>query len=242
VAHTNLASIPSCACQGLLSRGRAHQSTSVASVRGAVDHPQVDRWLSGGLRTKARIITAADDASWSEVADLVSAAEVDGACPHGMFTRDSVRWAVGVLLSRSVRLDSAGGETVLVPFADFANHSVDADCFLDFDAGSGAVGVRLDRGYAPGEQVRGAGVAQLIRCSIARCRRLMRQGVFGFWTGGVCRSSPALLAGALSCIVQRRPNARPGLRHRCLSAMAPKAAARWVGAGGCMDTEWWLGR
>ncbi|KAI8468014.1 MAG: hypothetical protein J3K34DRAFT_23211 [Monoraphidium minutum] len=114
---------------------------------------EVDRFLVGGTRSKARVIIDADAATWSEVEPLVRAAEADGGCPRGMFTRQAVQWGVGLLLSRSVRLDSAGGETVLVPYADFANHAVAADCFLDYDAGSGAVAVRIDRGYAPGEQV-----------------------------------------------------------------------------------------
>lgn len=117
--------------------------------------PQADRWLSPGLRAKARIIEEANAATWHQIAPLVARAEASGAAPPGMFTRGSVAWGVGLLLSRSVRLDAAGGDTVLVPYADFANHDVGADCFLDYDAGSDCVGVRLDRGYAPGEQVRG---------------------------------------------------------------------------------------
>jgi len=107
----------------------------------------------GGLRTKARVILDASAATWSEAAPRIARAEADGLCPPGMLTQRAVTWGVGQLLSRSVRLDGAGGETVLVPFADFANHSVSADCFLDWDAGSRSVGVRLDRGYAAGEQV-----------------------------------------------------------------------------------------
>ncbi|GBF95178.1 hypothetical protein Rsub_07891 [Raphidocelis subcapitata] len=114
---------------------------------------EVDRWLVGGLRAKAGIILAADAATWHEVAPLIAAAEADGAAPRGALARESVRWGVGQLLSRSVRLDAAGGDTVLVPFADFANHSVGADCFLDYDARSGTVAVALDRAYSPGEQV-----------------------------------------------------------------------------------------
>jgi hypothetical protein len=114
---------------------------------------EADRWLVGGLRSKARVIEEAEAATWSEIAPAAAAAEAAGAAPRGLFTREAVRWGVGQLLSRSVRLDSAGGDTVLVPFADFANHSVGADCYLDHDAASGTVGLRLDRAYAPGEEV-----------------------------------------------------------------------------------------
>lgn len=113
----------------------------------------MDRWLRGGLRTKARTILAASAATWSEVAAAAAAAEAAGGAPRGVFTRDAAAWGVGLLLSRSVRLDSAGGDTVLVPFLDFANHGVTSDCYIDLDAASGRVGVRLDRAYAPGEEV-----------------------------------------------------------------------------------------
>ena len=122
-------------------------------MRAPLWRAQADRWLGPGLRAKARIIEAAAAATWSEAAPRAAAAEAAGAAPRGMFTRDAVAWGVGVLLSRSVRLDSRGGATVLVPYADFANHAVDADCYLDYDAPSDSVGVRVDRGYAPGEQV-----------------------------------------------------------------------------------------
>jgi hypothetical protein len=114
---------------------------------------EADRWLRGGLAAKACIILAAEEATWAEVAPALAEAEAAGAAPQGALSRDAVKWGVGILLSRSVRLDAAGGATVLVPFADFANHSPSADCFLDYDAPSDAVCAKLDRAYAAGEQV-----------------------------------------------------------------------------------------
>lgn len=140
---------------------------------------QADRWLVGGLRTKARVITDAAAATWSEVEPHIRAAEAAGAAPAGAFSRDAVQWGVGLLLSRSVRLDSASGDTVLVPFADFANHGLDADCYLDYDAATRTVGVRIDRAYAPGEQVEGpggerrAGLCRSVRRSRGLCFLLL---------------------------------------------------------------------
>eukprot|EP00878_Enallax_costatus_P028717 GHUV01031052.1.p1 GENE.GHUV01031052.1~~GHUV01031052.1.p1 ORF type:complete len:258 (+),score=106.58 GHUV01031052.1:375-1148(+) len=71
-----------------------------------------------------------------------------------MFTRSDIQWAVGVCLSRSVRLDDLAGEPiVLVPFADFLNHDVNSEAFLVWDEQQQAVVLRPDRSYKAGDQV-----------------------------------------------------------------------------------------
>jgi hypothetical protein len=129
-----------------------------------------------GLRHKAAEILAAADATWREVssaaaaaaAALMAAGEESAAAPYA--SRARLEWALSVLLSRVVRLDSApGAPSALVPWCDFLNHAPQAACYLDLqEEGQGrrggeqeqqeeqeaaVVGVRVDRAYNPGEQV-----------------------------------------------------------------------------------------
>jgi histone-lysine N-methyltransferase SETD3 len=133
----------------------------------------VARDLAGsGLRHKAAEILRAADATWREVEALVGDG-AGGGGSAGPYTRPQLDWALSVLLSRVVRLDSAPGQpSALVPWCDFLNHSPGAGCYLDVDewrtrgsGGPGAaaasasasivpvVGVRADRSYKPGEEV-----------------------------------------------------------------------------------------
>jgi histone-lysine N-methyltransferase SETD3 len=129
----------------------------------------VARDLAGsGLRHKAAEILRAADLTWREVEALAGA--VAGGGSRGPYTRPQLNWALSVLLSRVVRLDSAPGQpSALVPWCDFLNHSPGAACYLDVDewrprrSGPAAasasaavvpvVGVRADRAYKPGEEV-----------------------------------------------------------------------------------------
>jgi len=65
----------------------------------------------------------------------------------------SIRWALSVLLSRLIRLDSRGAMPVLVPWADNLNHCPSADCYINWCEDSEAVVLHPDRDYKPGEQV-----------------------------------------------------------------------------------------
>lgn len=100
-------------------------------------------------------------------------------CADPVCVQADLRWAFGVLLSRAIRLPGRGDAQVLAPWADMLNHDVGAACHLDWEAAgqgrgqqargwgaaakaTGATGVeveagalvlRADRDYAPGEQV-----------------------------------------------------------------------------------------
>jgi hypothetical protein len=52
-----------------------------------------------------------------------------------------------------VRLSALDNTVSLVPFADMANHSVDASTFFEYDSSAGAVVLKADRGYEKGQQV-----------------------------------------------------------------------------------------
>lgn len=81
------------------------------------------------------------------------------AAPSALRTRDFL-WALGVILSRGVSEDGAGG-TGLVPYLDFANHGETcssglgggetASCERGFDAATGSHVLRALRDVAPGE-------------------------------------------------------------------------------------------
>lgn len=124
-----------------------------------------------GLRHKAAEILAAADATWREVVSAAEAMEGGSSSSTAPYTRARLEWALSVLLSRVVRLDSAPGEpSSLVPWCDFCNHSPQAACYLDLQeqqqggggiaaatsssfSATAVVGVRADRAYAPGEEV-----------------------------------------------------------------------------------------
>lgn len=88
------------------------------------------------------------------------------------------RWALSMLLSRLIRLAAAPSpplaallepsateasrDVALVPWADFVNHSPGCSAFVSLDAdmaAGGAVVLRADRNYIPGQQVRPHGTA-----------------------------------------------------------------------------------
>lgn len=81
------------------------------------------------------------------------------AAPSALRTRDFL-WALGVILSRGVSEDGAGG-TGLVPYLDFANHGETcssglgggetASCERGFDAATGSHVLRALRDVAPGK-------------------------------------------------------------------------------------------
>lgn len=118
----------------------------------------VNTLLAGsGLRERAATILAAADAVWADVQPVVAAARAASICPPDMFGREDFDWATGIALSRTVRLDDAGGVVVLCPLADLANHSVDSAAFLRWDARERAVVLTADRPFKAGEQVCGGG-------------------------------------------------------------------------------------
>ncbi|KAF6255066.1 hypothetical protein COO60DRAFT_1272756 [Scenedesmus sp. NREL 46B-D3] len=115
---------------------------------------EVDTLLAGsGLASTAGLIRGGADLLWEDLQPLLAAAKQQGLCPEGMFGRADIDWAVGICLSRSVRLDSRGGQVVLVPFADFLNHEPSCEAFLVWDERQHAVVLRPDRDYSPGQQV-----------------------------------------------------------------------------------------
>lgn len=116
---------------------------------------QVSSLLAGsGLLAKAHTIRSAANRLRQDLQPLVSIGQQQGLCPPDMFSRSDMQWAVGICLSRSVRLDDMTGEPiVLVPFADFLNHDVSCEAFLVWDDQQQAVVLRPDRSYRPGEQV-----------------------------------------------------------------------------------------
>jgi hypothetical protein len=115
---------------------------------------QVSKLLSGsGLLLKAQVILAAAEALWKDIQPVVSAAKQQGLCPAEMFSRANINWAVGICLSRSVRLDDRGGVVVLCPFADLFNHSCDSKAFLLWDKQQQAVVLQADKAYKPGDEV-----------------------------------------------------------------------------------------
>ncbi len=116
---------------------------------------QVKHLLAGsGLLHKAHGMRRAADKTWEELCPLVQEAQQRRIPRAKMFSRQHIHWALGVLLSRCIRLDSLGGIEAVVPWADCANHSVDANCFCDWDAALKAVTLRVDRAYAVGDEVR----------------------------------------------------------------------------------------
>lgn len=115
---------------------------------------QVTSLLAGtGLLYKANLIVKAADAVWEDVQPLLAAAKQQQLCPAGMFSRADIDWAIGICLSRTVRLIDRSDEIVLCPFADLFNHSSDSKAFLVWDSKQQAVGLTSDRAYKPGEQV-----------------------------------------------------------------------------------------
>ena len=71
-----------------------------------------------------------------------------------------------MLLSRSFNLsatEEAGPSTALVPFGDLLNHDCHAACFLEWDSTLGAVVMRPDRSYRPGEQARPCDCIAILR-------------------------------------------------------------------------------
>ncbi|KAL4447375.1 hypothetical protein ABPG77_007408 [Micractinium sp. CCAP 211/92] len=131
-------------------------------------------WLEGSqLAEAAAEIRAAADASWREMQPLLAAAEQAGLGPAGAFSREALLWAFSILLSRLVRLPSLApplpapglqqqaqqqpggppGTEALLPWADLLNHAPSSTAFLDWDAASAAVVLRVDRRYRAGEEV-----------------------------------------------------------------------------------------
>lgn len=116
---------------------------------------QVETLLAGsGLRQKAATIISAADLLWQDLQPITTAANQRGLCPPDMFSRADIDWAVGICLSRSVRLDDRKGEVVLVPYADLLNHDTSCEAYLVWDEQQQSVVLRPDRSYKAGEQVR----------------------------------------------------------------------------------------
>lgn len=118
---------------------------------------QVGTLLSGsGLLSKAQTIRSAAELLWQDLQPLISAGKQQGLAPADMFSRSDVMWAVGVCLSRTVRLDDMAGEpVVLVPYADLLNHDVASEAYLVWDEQQQAVVLQPDRKYKAGQQVDG---------------------------------------------------------------------------------------
>lgn len=107
------------------------------------------------LLSKANTILDAAAATWSDITPYLNTPGPLGPLPPQLYSHEAITWAISMCLTRSVRLDSRGGLTVLVPWADLLNHDPTADCYLDWEEGVQAVVLRPDRDYKPGEQVRG---------------------------------------------------------------------------------------
>jgi hypothetical protein len=131
---------------------------------------QVERLLAGTcLLSKARTILNASAATWSDLTPYLTTPGPLGPLPPQLYSREAIMWGISMCLTRSVRLDSRGGLTVLVPWADLLNHEPAADCYLDWEEGAQAVVLRPDRDYKPGEQVRAGraqGEARGLSCSL----------------------------------------------------------------------------
>ena len=110
---------------------------------GVLDWPEAD---VASLLAGSPSLRAARDRQESVEAAI---AEIRASFPQ--LTPGALRWAFDVLFSRLIRLPSRGGELALVPWADMLNHKPGCAAYID-DAG-GAVCLRPDRRYRPGEQV-----------------------------------------------------------------------------------------
>lgn len=118
----------------------------------------VAKCLAGSpLLAKARTILGAAKASWAELQPHLRQAQAAGLLSGGaaaQLNEGSLNWAFGILLSRLVRLPSAGNAQALLPWADLLNHSCSiSDAFLDWDEEVQAVVCRPQCDYAPGQQV-----------------------------------------------------------------------------------------
>ena len=110
---------------------------------GVLDWPEAD---VASLLAGSPSLRAARDRQESVEAAI---AEIRASFPQ--LTPGALRWAFDVLFSRLIRLPSRGGELALEPWADMLNHKPGCAAYID-DAG-GAVCLRPDRRYRPGEQV-----------------------------------------------------------------------------------------
>eukprot|EP00887_Chlorella_sp_A99_P006062 scaffold22.g6062.t1 len=127
--------------------------------------------LAAGIRAAA---AATRREARAALAAAAAAAAAGGSAPPPPPPSDEqLDWALGILLTRLVRLGAGaaapgggGGSNehgrssgaaleveALVPLADFANHDCAAACHLAWDAAAGGVVLRPDRGYAAGEEV-----------------------------------------------------------------------------------------
>ncbi|WIA32213.1 hypothetical protein OEZ86_003062 [Tetradesmus obliquus] len=114
----------------------------------------VDTLLAGsGLASTAAMIRIGAQLVWQDLQPLLTAATQQGLCPADMFSKADIYWAIGICMSRSVRLADRGDQVVLVPFADLLNHEPSCEAYLLWEEQQQAVVLRPDRDYSPGQQV-----------------------------------------------------------------------------------------
>ncbi|GAQ86407.1 hypothetical protein KFL_002870110 [Klebsormidium nitens] len=114
---------------------------------------QVANFLAGSpLQAKARLCVRDVEESFRDLSEVLFS-QHPKVFPPKVFTPNNFKWAFSILFSRLVRLPSLGDAVSLAPFADMANHSVDATTFFEFDARAGAVVLKADRNYEKGQQV-----------------------------------------------------------------------------------------
>ncbi|GAX78136.1 hypothetical protein CEUSTIGMA_g5578.t1 [Chlamydomonas eustigma] len=136
-----------------------HQYISVlpALPGSLLDWPpqQVDQLLAGSpLRRKAADIAEAARKSWAEVQPLVREAEQERLVPMKLVTESTFKWALGILLTRSVLVRIQGVEKqVLIPWADFLNHDVSVTSYIQWDDQTRSIVLVTDREYQEGQQV-----------------------------------------------------------------------------------------
>jgi histone-lysine N-methyltransferase SETD3 len=119
-------------------------------------------WLRGSeLYTRALDIRTAAETSWKELEPIVQRAERDGLIKKDILSKERVKHAFALLLSRLIRLNFSGvNDTmdrneveVLCPLADFVNHDSTCSSFLQLDNKNENITLTADRVYRPGEQI-----------------------------------------------------------------------------------------